>query len=332
MASSFITPSQAERYPHFAQFLKNLFEHKICPNNFATKSQNDERREISREYQRTKKSYDAVKLIYDSVWDIIANPRVENDKFFKMLEKTFISSELHQSMRIIKEEKLKDDDNLHVFGIQFKQEPIDDDITLWAQEQLKNELIEKGVLLLGELGQDIQGNNSDLILAKISQLSSLVSSRMETLDNCKKIMEENDVLLKEQYTKYTTILLESLHIMENLLQEHMVDGENRRNIAKSESLEVQCDALYLKIKSLHLEILYETYTEQTVPALKKISKEVETKSEQIENEIRASQLRLNRYKSVGEEFNCLVKEYSKLREAIKQKRWTLDKLKSYSAN
>lgn len=75
-----------------------------------------------------------------------------------MLEKTFISSELHQSMRIIKEEKLKDDDNLHVFGIQFKQEPIDDDITLWAQEQLKNELIEKGVLLLGELGQDIQGN------------------------------------------------------------------------------------------------------------------------------------------------------------------------------
>lgn len=169
-------------------------------------------------------------------------------------------------------------------------------------------------------------------MAKLSQLPSVISSRLKILEDCMKTMEENDILLKEQYTKYTTILLESLQIMENLLQEHLIGSEIRRSVAKSESLEVQCDALYLKIKSLHLEILFETYTEETVPALKKISKELETKFDQIENEIRASRVRLSRYKSVGEDFNCLVKEYSKLREAIKQKKWTLEKLESYSAN
>lgn len=145
-------------------------------------------------------------------------------------------------------------------------------------------------------------------------------------------MEENDKTLKEQYTKYTTTLLESLQIMENLLQKHVIEIQNEQNVSRSQSLEVQCDALYLKIKSLHLEILCETYNKETVPALKKISKELEAKSEQTENDIRASRLRLNRYESVGQDFNCIVNEYGKLRETIRQKKWTLDKLQSYSAN
>lgn len=176
------------------------------------------------------------------------------------------------------------------------------------------------------------GNNQELLKAKLNQLPSLFSSKLKAAENLKKTMEENDQALKEQYTKYTTTLLESLQIMENLLQKHMIEIQNEQNVSQSESLEVQCDALYLKIKSLHLEILCETYTKETVPALKKISKELEAKSEQTENEIRASRLRLNRYESVGHDFNCIVNEYGKLRETIKQKKWTLEKLQSYSVN
>jgi hypothetical protein len=242
---------------------------------------------------------------------------------------------------------------LRVFGVNYKQEKIDDDITFWTQEQLKNQLIEKGVALLSEMGQDVQGiifflfvvellvitilysfpgNNHDLLKAKLNQLPSLISSKLKASESIKKTMEENDKTLKEQYTKYTTTLLESLQIMENLLQKHVIEIQNEQNVSRSQSLEVQCDALYLKIKSLHLEILCETYNKETVPALKKISKELEAKSEQTENDIRASRLRLNRYESVGQDFNCIVNEYGKLRETIKQKKWTLDKLQSYSAN
>ena len=252
----------------------------------------------------------------------------------------FISSELNESMKIVKSHKPNTDEVLQVFGVNYKQEKIDDDITFWTQEQLKNQLIEKGVALLSEMGQDVQGIIifffylfiKLLVITILYQLPSLISSKLKASESIKKTMEENDKTLKEQYTKYTTTLLESLQIMENLLQKHVIEIQNEQNVSRSQSLEVQCDALYLKIKSLHLEILCETYTKETVPALKKISKELEAKSEQTENDIRASRLRLNRYESVGQDFNCIVNEYGKLRETIKQKKWTLKKLQSYSAN
>lgn len=69
----------------------------------------------------------------------------------------FISSELNESMKIVKSHKPNTDEVLQVFGVNYKQEKIDDDITFWTQEQLKNQLIEKGVALLSEMGQDVQG-------------------------------------------------------------------------------------------------------------------------------------------------------------------------------
>lgn len=63
-------------------------------------------------------------------------------------------------MKIVKVDKPNNEEALRVFGVNFKQEKMDDDITLWTQEQLKNKLIEKGVVLLREMGQDVQGKFS----------------------------------------------------------------------------------------------------------------------------------------------------------------------------
>lgn len=80
MATNFLTRCQTERYPHFAQFLKELFEHRLCSSNFATKSTNEERNEVLQEYQKSKNSYEAIKLVYDCIWDIIADSNVEDDE------------------------------------------------------------------------------------------------------------------------------------------------------------------------------------------------------------------------------------------------------------
>jgi len=61
----------------------------------------------------------------------------------------------------------------------------------------------------------------------------------------------------------------------------------------------------------------------------KISSELVTGAEQTESEFQSSKARLNRYESVGSEFNNLVQEYSQLKEMIKQKTWTLEKLQKY---
>lgn len=156
-----------------------------------------------------------------------------------------------------------------------------------------------------------------------------MKDRLEELENQKKAQEEYETAMKENYFKYITTLLESLKIMENLVEKHIIEIQLEQYATNTESLKVQCDALLLKIKSLYLEILVETYTKETIPALKKISLELTKQTQEVEGEIQASRLRLNRYESVGPEFNAVVNEYSQLRETIKQKKWTLEKLKSY---
>ena len=45
------------------------------------------------------------------------------------------------------------------FGVVIKQQYLDDDVKLWSQEQLKNKIVETGLVLLRQLGQDVQGNH-----------------------------------------------------------------------------------------------------------------------------------------------------------------------------
>lgn len=66
--------------------------------------------------------------------------------------------------------------------------------------------------------------------------------------------------MKEHHFKYVSTLLESLKIMENLVEKHIIEIQMEQYATNTESLKVQCDALLLKIKSLYLEILIETYT------------------------------------------------------------------------
>ena len=89
MATNFLTRSQSERYPHFAKFLKELFEHRLCSINFATKSLNEERKEVFQEYKKAKNSYEAIKLVYDCIWDIIADSNVEDDEVIDLKKSRF---------------------------------------------------------------------------------------------------------------------------------------------------------------------------------------------------------------------------------------------------
>lgn len=76
--NSLLTPYQVERFPHFAQLLKDLFENRIS-SNFVTKSRNFERQQSFQEYHKTKHEYESMKLVYDTLWDIVADSSLEDE-------------------------------------------------------------------------------------------------------------------------------------------------------------------------------------------------------------------------------------------------------------
>jgi len=76
MALSLLTPLQMEKYPHFYQMLKSLFEEKLTLDYIKT-SLATEKQEVLKTYHKAEKDYNSVKLVHDCIWEIIAesNPK-----------------------------------------------------------------------------------------------------------------------------------------------------------------------------------------------------------------------------------------------------------------
>ena len=173
------------------------------------------------------------------------------------------------------------------------------------------------------------GKNQELLSARLRQLPSLVSCQLEEKIEAVKELEVKMQNSREQHAKCTTTLLESLNLMEDLLKQQLLNMQHDQYQVNGQHLKAQVDALVLKIRSLHLEILCETYNKDTIPALSMISKQLMASANETRSEIESCRTRLERYQSVGKDFNNLVQEYRQIKEAIQQKKWTLDKLKSY---
>lgn len=74
------------------------------------------------------------------------------------------------------------------------------------------------------------------------------------------------------------------------------------------------------------QYLTETYTAETVPALKKIRGYLETACRQALDEYENSLKKLQEYESIGLGFDDLVNEYASILNEIKEKTWALNEL------
>jgi hypothetical protein len=78
-----LTPQQAEKNPHFMEVLKGVFQHKLN-NDFVTKSKAEERQKVFKEFSKAQSSYESVKLVYDTIWDIIADNNLDAKVYFTL--------------------------------------------------------------------------------------------------------------------------------------------------------------------------------------------------------------------------------------------------------
>ena len=48
-------------------------------------------------------------------------------------------------------------DFLHVFGTEVNTVPLDDDIRVWTVKQIQEKMVQRGIGILKQLGQDVEG-------------------------------------------------------------------------------------------------------------------------------------------------------------------------------
>ncbi|XP_041095135.1 HAUS augmin-like complex subunit 4 [Polyodon spathula] len=95
-------------------------------------------------------------------------------------------------------------------------------------------------------------------------------------------------------------------------------------------MEAKCQIIILKIRMEMLQVQLDTYTPKKIAVRRTVRDTVESalKSEQVERQ--SSERMLSSFEILGQDFEALVKEYSRLRREIKNKKWALQEFSQYN--
>ncbi|KAK7114231.1 HAUS augmin-like complex subunit 4 [Littorina saxatilis] len=169
-------------------------------------------------------------------------------------------------------------------------------------------------------------DSSSLALAKASQLPGMVERSLRVLEEEKQQLKDTRERREKQFWVYFQTLLDSLGMLEQNVKEYRLGKQSRNNNITAESHAARCDAMCLKIRYVEMQILCDTYTAETVAALKKIKQEIKGASERKEKDRDRVNLALRAYTSVGYGFDELAEEYGRLKQELENKEFALKQI------
>ncbi|CAL1540088.1 unnamed protein product [Lymnaea stagnalis] len=175
-----------------------------------------------------------------------------------------------------------------------------------------------------------QESGSDhLLSAKAASLPDLIEQRKQTLVQEARGLKADRAMRDRQFWSYYQKLLESLSVLDTMINDFKLGHQAEIDDAKVEFLTARCEGLCLKVRLTHQRVLCDTYTADAVKALKKIGDHLHAAIKQMEAELTATSHSLQTYHAVGPEFRKVVQEYTRLKKDIEIRQWGLQELKKH---
>ncbi|XP_076470156.1 HAUS augmin-like complex subunit 4 [Babylonia areolata] len=169
-------------------------------------------------------------------------------------------------------------------------------------------------------------DSSNLAMAKASQLPAMVERSLRVTKEEKQQLKVMKEKRERQFWTYFQTLLESLGMLEKMVNQYRLGKQSRSNTVTTEYLAARCDALCLKIKNVELQVLCDTYTAETVAALTKIKEHLQEMTVVKDKDLHRVNLALKAYSAVGFGFDELAEDYGKLKREMENKEWALNEL------
>ncbi|XP_078688541.1 HAUS augmin-like complex subunit 4 isoform X1 [Branchiostoma floridae x Branchiostoma belcheri] len=190
------------------------------------------------------------------------------------------------------------------------------------EERLKKKCT--AVFSFHESSSNLTNDGGELVFAKASQLPLVLERERLDLQEKRRLLLQDRAARDRQFWQYYQILLQTLESLERIVKHHRLKSQLDNNNIISEWLVQRFDAMELKIKVVESQVLCDTYTADTVAALKQIRRHLDPTP--YDSEYTQSVQQLQAYRSVGMGFDSLVQEYGQLQEAIQNKQWGLTEL------
>lgn len=174
-------------------------------------------------------------------------------------------------------------------------------------------------------GSRIPGNDK-VVEARAVQLPTVFKLERERLLAEKHSLRTDQEKKHACTLKYLDVLKKSFIILEKLITEYKLRLQSENDKANVKYLAIRCQALQLKLRSIELQLLCDTYTAETTRALKQIKNHLDEKQTECERELNTLTKALELYKSVSFGFDQLVAEFAHLMAEHENKTWALQEL------
>jgi len=168
--------------------------------------------------------------------------------------------------------------------------------------------------------------------AKAAQLDKVLKQRHASQMHEESLLREEIVKHVVAFWKHFEILAETLELLYRILENHRLGSQLETDQSTGEWLIARCEATIFKMKVIQQQCLSETYTSDTIPALKSIRETIISACNQAKREYDGVIARLHKYEQVGLGFKELADEYNNLLNEINQKKWALNELRKNSGS
>lgn len=150
-------------------------------------------------------------------------------------------------------------------------------------------------------------------------ISDIQMNQQQEIDECR--MEK-----KKIYNQHLALLGQIVDILETLITKYYCGSiaSSNATVVRNLSVEVECLLSYTQTKALEIEV--QTYTGDSVLAVRKVKNKLTSKIKDFDQENIDLRSRLEQYEKCGPELTDIVAEFSKVQKETEVRKWALEEL------
>ncbi|KAG5834692.1 hypothetical protein ANANG_G00264270 [Anguilla anguilla] len=258
----------------------------------------------------------------------------DDDKFYETLEQCLLVA---QCVRQLDPSSTVGQDQPQLLGLSAQHVlglmPPEQDVRCMKRRllvELEKRLKEKCWALLSYHQPDCENESEGLKSLKLSRLPETLENESKRAEGLREKHKESAALLQRQTHRYLSELLGCVQILQSVILDHRLKAQKELDVKKVEYLDAKCQIIIRKIRVEMLEIQLATYTPETIAAHRKIRDVLDGELSAARAEKQSADSVLSSFQILGQEFEALVEEYSRLRHEIDNKRWALQEFSQHS--
>ncbi|XP_030518821.1 AUGMIN subunit 4 [Rhodamnia argentea] len=212
----------------------------------------------------------------------------------------------------------------YLWQTQLQRTPLAVDMTEYQMSlshEIESRLKVKCDKLADAFADDIDSSSGNQNLS--ARLPERVKSIIEEIEREEAALREDLYSADRKFAEYYNVLEQILGVLIKLVKDLKLQHQHKYDELQKTWLCKRCETMSAKLRVLKHILLYETYTQESIPALHKIRKYLVEATEEASIAYNKAVTRLREYQGVDPHFDTIARQYHDIVKKLENMQWTI---------